>query len=156
MKEKYSFLIVAILLLLICNFQSFGMSDTTFVFTYDDSGNRTERVIDIDLTKSAEIQASSSFSEEDTNEDILIEVELANLDIRIYPNPTKGILKVEIPGIGDIKPTLTVYNMQGKQLINKTVSKQICTINLSGQPAGMYIMKIVNGQESLDWKIIKD
>lgn len=151
MKSKYYFFSVVCFLLLIISVPSFGMcGDTTFVYTYDASGNRTERVID--LTKSAEIAASSS----STNEEQLFEAELANLDIRIYPNPTKGLLKVEIPDIGDIKPTLVIYNLQGKQLVNKTVSNQISTINLSDQPPGMYIMKIVNGEESLDWKIIKD
>ena len=151
MKSKYYFFSVVCFLLLIINIPSFGISsDTTFVFTYDASGNRTERVID--LTKSAEITASSS----SLSEEKLFEAELANLDIRIYPNPTKGVLKVEIPDIGDIQPTLVIYNLQGKQLVHKTVSNQISTINLSDQPAGMYIMKIVYGQESLDWKIIKD
>lgn len=151
MKPKYYFLSVVCFILFVISVPSFGMSgDTTFVFSYDASGNRTERVID--LTKSAEITASSSTA----NEEKLFEAELVNLEIRIYPNPTKGVLKVEIPGIGDIKPTLVVYNLQGKQLVHKTVSNQISTINLSGHPAGMYIMKIVNGQESLDWKIIKD
>lgn len=156
MKKKYYFLAVAFFLLLIGSFNSYGISDTTFVFSYDESGNRTDRVIEIDLTKSAEITASSSLTEEDTNEEQLIEVELANLDIRIYPNPTQGVLKVEIPEIGDINPTLTVFNMQGKQLINKTISNQVSTINLSNQPSGMYLMKLINGQESLEWKIIKD
>ncbi|PIF05497.1 MAG: hypothetical protein CSA36_06215 [Draconibacterium sp.] len=151
MKPKYYFLPVVCFLLFVTGIPSFGMSgDTTFVFTYDASGNRIERVID--LTKSAHIMAGSST----TNEEKLFEAELKDLDIRIYPNPTKGVLKVDIPNIGDIKPTLVVYNLQGKQLVHKTVSNQISTINLSGQPAGMYIMKIVNGQESLNWKIIKD
>ena len=151
MKPKYYFLPAVCFMLFAISIPSFGMSgDTTFVFTYDASGNRTERLID--LSKSARITASSSRA----NEEKLFEAELANLAIRIYPNPTKGVLKVEIPGIGDTKPRLVVYNLQGKQLVHKTVSKQISTINLSGHPAGMYIMKIVNGQESLDWKIIKD
>lgn len=151
MKRKYYFLPVICFLLLIVSVPSFGMSgDTTFVFTYDASGNRTERVID--LTKSAEITASSSAA----NEEKTFEAELSSLDIRIYPNPTKGLLKIEIPDIGDIKPTLVVYNLQGKQIIHKVVSGPTSTINLSNQPSGMYIMKIVNGQESVDWKIIKD
>ena len=151
MKPKYYFFLAVCFMLFVISLPSFGMSgDTTFVFTYDASGNRIERVID--LTKSAQITASSSSA----NEEKLFEAELSNLDIRIYPNPTKDVLKVEIPDIGDIKPTLVVYNLQGKQLVHKTVSNQISTINLSVHPAGMYIMKIVNGQESLDWKIIKD
>ncbi|WP_303924985.1 T9SS type A sorting domain-containing protein [Draconibacterium sediminis] len=151
MKLKYFFLSVVCFMLFVISVPSFGMSgDTTFVFTYDASGNRTERIID--LTKSAEIATSASRA----NEEKLFEAELANLDIRIYPNPTKGVLKVEIPDIDDIKPTLVVYNLQGKQLVYNIVSNQISTINLSGHPAGMYIMKIVNGNESLDWKIIKD
>ena len=150
MKSKYYIILTISLLFLLKISPSYGIGDTTFVFTYDASGNRTERVID--LTKSAEITASSS----SLSEEKLIEAELSSLDIKIYPNPTKGVLKVEIPEIGDIKPTLVVYNLQGKQLVNKTVSNQISTINLSEQPPGMYIMKIVNGAESLDWKIIKD
>ncbi|MDX8339758.1 T9SS type A sorting domain-containing protein [Draconibacterium sp. IB214405] len=150
MKSKYYIILAISLLFLLKISPSYGIGDTTFVFTYDASGNRTERIID--LTKSAEITASSS----SLSEEKLIEAELSSLDIKIYPNPTKGVLKVEIPEIGDIKPTLVVYNLQGKQLVNKTVSNQISTINLSEQPPGMYIMKIVNGAESLDWKIIKD
>ncbi|WP_297100169.1 T9SS type A sorting domain-containing protein [uncultured Draconibacterium sp.] len=150
MKSKYYIILAISLLFLLKISPSYGIGDTTFVFTYDASGNRTERVID--LTKSAEITASSS----SISEEKLIEAELSSLDIKIYPNPTKGVLKVEIPEIGDIKPILVVYNLQGKQLVNKTVSNQISTINLSEQPPGMYIMKIVNGAESLDWKIIKD
>ncbi len=151
MKPKYYFFPVVCILLFVTVIPTFGMSsDTAFVFTYDASGNRIDRVIK--LTKSAHIMASSST----TNEEKLFEAELDNLDIRIYPNPTKGLLKVDIPNIGDIKPTLIVYNLQGKQLVNKTVSNRISTINLSGQTAGMYIMRIVNGQESLEWKIIKD
>ena len=123
---------------------------THYVFTYDTSGNRTSRTID--LSKSAEISASSSIA----NNEKLLEAELANLEIKIYPNPTKGILKIEIPSIGEIKPSLVVYNLSGEQLVHKTVASQISTIDLSGQPAGMYILKIINGQESLDWKIIKD
>lgn len=150
MKSKYYIILAISLLFLLKISPSYGIGDTTFVFTYDASGNRTERVID--LTKSVEITASSS----SLSEEKLIEAELSSLDIKIYPNPTKGVLKVEILEIGDIKPTLVVYNLQGKQLVNRTVSNQISTINLSEQPPGMYIMKIVNGAESLDWKIIKD
>ena len=98
------------------------------------------------------IQASTS---ENTNKDF-IESELANLDIKIYPNPTKGILEVEIPNIGETKPMLIIFNSQGKQILIHPISNQTSTVNLSDQPPGTYILKLILDQESLNWKIIKD
>lgn len=150
MKTKYLFFLIAIVALLLKISPAYSLGDTTYVYTYDASGNRTERVID--LTKSAQIQGNSSSTEKEQ----MIEEGLAEFNIKIYPNPTKGALKIEIPGLGNEYARLAIYNNQGKLIIDKKVSKFVNEVNLSRYPSGMYILKILIGQNSSEWKIIKD
>lgn len=67
----------------------------------------------------------------------------------VYPNPTSG--KVTIDSPSEIS-SVTVYNQLG-QLLSSTANKQV---NLSGQPAGIYIIRIdfTDGQTATS-KIIK-
>ena len=149
MKAKYLLYVIAILILLLKITPAYSLGDTTYVYSYDASGNRTDRIID--LTKSGKIPNGSSISSEDFFDD-----KIADFNIKIYPNPTKGILKVEIPGLGDQNARLAIYNLQGKQIVNNKVFNNLSTVNLSNYPPGMYILKILIGQKSSEWKIIKD
>ncbi|MCD6354668.1 MAG: T9SS type A sorting domain-containing protein [Prolixibacteraceae bacterium] len=150
MKTKYLFFLTAIFVLFLKIASAHSFADTTYVYSYDNSGNRNERVIN--LNKSAHIQNSSSSNEKEQ----IIEEKLSDLNIRIYPNPTQGALKIEIPELGDENARLVIYNNQGKLIIDKKVSKLVTGINLSKYPSGMYILKILIGQNSSEWKIIKD
>lgn len=156
MKTKYLLLLLAIFVLSLNTSSAFSNrmkeiipGDTTYVFTYDDSGNRTERVID--LTKSGKIPTGSSLSSEDFFND-----EIADFNIKIYPNPTKGRLKIEIPDLQDNNARLMVFNNQGQLIKEINVNSNFSEINLSSHPSGMYILKILIGQNSSEWKIIKD
>jgi hypothetical protein len=123
----------------------YAVTDSTYVYTYDSSGNRTERVIN--FNKSARIDSNLS----------TITEELGELSIKIYPNPTKGILKVELTGNNNEEDTrLIIYNANGSQIINKQIPNNLEMVNLSGFPTGIYILKIVVGQNISEWKILKD
>jgi len=140
---------MAVILLLYGMPASATSCDTTFIFSYDNSGNRIERIID--LSKSAQIQNGSLYSEEKKIMD-----ELGGHEIKIYPNPTKGALKIEIPGLEGTNARLVVFNNQGKQVIDKKTSGMVTHLNLSRYPSGMYILKILVGREASEWKILKD
>lgn len=150
MKFVYLFFLLAIFVLLSTAGYAHMPGDTTFVYSYDNSGNRTERVID--LTKSAQVayEASSSVEQQE------ISAELEDLDVKIYPNPTKGMLKVKVSGADAYTASLAIYNPQGKLIIEQVINKSINQVNLSNQPPGLYILKIIVGQNVSDWKIIKD
>ncbi|MGX9985482.1 T9SS type A sorting domain-containing protein [Soonwooa purpurea] len=64
----------------------------------------------------------------------------------IYPNPSKGIFKTNIPE-NEIK-SIEVYNLAG-QLVSKS-------LNLSQLNNGQYIVKINTAKESISQKIIKN
>jgi len=157
MKTKYCIILFSVILVLLTktSFASdidltfYIIGDTTYIFSYDDSGNRTKR--EIVLTKSGTILQGTSSE----NEDLILD-KIADHEIRIFPNPTKGVLKVEIPELPEDKSNLYVYNLQGSMLINKTVTKHIHNIDLHKYPSGMYILKIVLGTEVSEWKILKD
>lgn len=148
MKTKYLFVLVTIILLFLKTSPNYA-GDTTYVYTYDASGNRTERVID--LTKSAQIVNNLS-SEKDEE----ITEELTNFNLKIYPNPTKGILKIELIGNKEEKVRIIVYNSNGIQILNKRIPNKGSTLNLSKYAAGMYILKVLAGQNTTEWKILKE
>jgi hypothetical protein len=60
-------------------------------------------------------------------------------EIKLFPNPTTGSVKIELP---EGKATeITVYDSEGKAIFtfntNKNTGKNL-DINLSGEPSGVY------------------
>lgn len=116
-------------------------------FSYDSTGNRVKREI--------LIEKQSAPSRDISNPEYFSEM-LAEKEIRIYPNPTEGLLKIEIKGYEDSDEcSLSIFNMSGQQLQNMDVRNPLTEIDITSQSNGMYIFLIVlNGEES-SWKIIK-
>jgi len=83
---------------------------------------------------------------------------LADFKITIYPNPTKGLLRVDITGVEIPKDArIYIYNVQGaivRQLTGISVSNEL---DISAQPAGSYIIKILLNKDNIStWTIIKN
>jgi len=73
-------------------------------------------------------------------------------DIKIYPNPSKGLFTVQ----GDDLQFIEIVNING-QIINKSLIKdKQFNIDLSKQPKGVYLVKIVTGSGIVTRKIILD
>ena len=128
-------------------------------FTYDASGNRTVRKeITLRSATAKEIpDEEEAFDKEETDEvsQIFTGI-LAQSTIHIYPNPTKGLLRVEITGDRENNPvSLQLYDMSGKVLIQESNIVSSTTIDLSNQPAGIYILRLTAEKEKNEWKIIK-
>jgi hypothetical protein len=59
----------------------------------------------------------------------------------IYPNPTKG--KVTIVGLpANVKSTIEVFTIEGKLIISRSCFSDTCTIDMSHQSAGNYLVKV--------------
>ena len=67
----------------------------------------------------------------------------------IYPNPTKGIITVEMDAVIE-KSELILYNLQGETIFSDILvnsnKKLIKQINLSTYPKGIYFVKIQNNK----------
>jgi hypothetical protein len=71
--------------------------------------------------------------------------------LRIYPNPTTGLLDIDFPGMDDLTE-IKVYDVVGQL---KMDVKNVRQIDISDFSAGVYILVIKNNKESWMNKITK-
>jgi hypothetical protein len=120
------------------------------VYAYDDAGNRISRQPKIVIQSSSNQLRSAADTE--TFEEILSE-----LKISIYPNPTHGVLKIDISG-GEIPENAQIYlyTITGRLIGEWENLSTSNIIDISSQSTGNYLMKIVLDDDHIsDWKIIK-
>jgi len=130
---------------------SFLAESQTISFEYDKCGNRKGRVIV--LQKSMEQNAIDSI-------EVKEDKTFSGLIVKIYPNPTDGILQVEILSnreYSEDDPVLQLflYNMTGIAVEHQVASYGISTFDLSKQPTGVYILVFSYNNNLSRWKIIK-
>lgn len=71
-------------------------------------------------------------------------------DLGFYPNPvTNG--KIFITSKTALQKEVTIYNVLGKAVLQQTTSKEV---NISTLPAGVYIVKLKEGEATLTRKLI--
>ncbi|MFH2142337.1 MAG: T9SS type A sorting domain-containing protein [Bacteroidota bacterium] len=70
-----------------------------------------------------------------------------NSEVWIYPNPTSGIVIIETEGIEKTE----VIDLQGKQIYVGNEKE----IDLSQEPEGVYIIKVITGKQTVIRKLIK-
>jgi hypothetical protein len=78
-----------------------------------------------------------------------------NLDILIYPNPSKGVLSIVANEMVYGNTNLKLMNSQGKVLVNKNVIFQKSTeLNLTSLENGIYFLELKNGNSKITKKLI--
>jgi len=75
--------------------------------------------------------------------------------LNLYPNPTKGIVSVALSGNEGQQGTIRIYNSQGMLIRNmdQLYLPDILTIDLSGEPKGIYYMQLTGTDRSRTGKI---
>ncbi len=116
-------------------------------FLYDASGNRVERVID--MNKSAQSEPG------DSSENNYIREMIGNGEITIYPNPTRGILTIEMAETGIEGSLISLHDLNGKLILQQPVTITVNEVDLTGVPSGIYFLTILMGNDKGEWKIIK-
>jgi len=117
-------------------------------YSYDASGNRIKREI---IMQPSKAKQQTFETERQVFSDMLQEH-----DVKIYPNPTDGILKVRISGIKNTdKCSLAIYTMRGDRVMLDERQQYNFDVNISNQPAGTYLLRITINNQSTTWKIIK-
>ena len=120
----------------------------TIAYRYDAAGNRISRTVVL-----SSISAPAPLEEKQPA--VYTEV-FADILLKIYPNPTDGLLKVEISNLPENETAqIWLYAMSGQLITSLNNISTAVDINISGQPAGVYVMRIVAGKFRTEWKIIK-
>ncbi|MFT5999230.1 MAG: hypothetical protein ACI81P_001687 [Neolewinella sp.] len=75
----------------------------------------------------------------------------------IYPTPTHGVLNIELPAQHGDQMTVSLVDMMGRKVKRIEPSggfDQLVSIDLSGLPAGVYIIMIENNTDRYSRKVI--
>lgn len=127
-------------------------AQTSYGFTYDASGNRLTRAVI--LLKSATIPTDSISAKEIKTP---LDDQIGLQKTRIYPNPTKGLLRIDLPELTEHEAIIRLHDSNGRLIIQQTGVESNNELNLSAYPSGMYIMSIQIGKDNRkEWKIIKE
>ena len=77
--------------------------------------------------------------------------ELSGNSVSVFPNPVKDVMTVQ--AAGNIKE-IRVYNATGQLVINSTVNAKTITVNTSGLTTGIYNMKAILDNGTINKKIV--
>ena len=114
-------------------------------FGYDSAGNRITREIVLQQKSVPERIDTPMFHEI-----------LSEHTVKIYPNPTDGLLTVEISSVQNVDTwDISVYDISGQIVMKTTVASTIANVDLRNNANGIYLMHIVINGENTTWKIIK-
>jgi hypothetical protein len=72
--------------------------------------------------------------------------------LRLYPNPSPGIFKVEMPGSDRVPGAISIFDVSGKRM---KVYYNVCTLDLTGFSAGVYYYEIMSGSNKYRGKLLK-
>ena len=118
-------------------------------YTYDAAGNRIKREI-VMIRNGAPTRSAQEGPKEVYSE------MLSKKQVRIYPTPTPGMLRVEVQNLGDEENcTMRIFNSAGAQITPTHTTSASASLDISGQPNGIYFLRIDIGKEESTWKIIK-
>ncbi len=80
-----------------------------------------------------------------------------SLGMRVYPNPSQGMVQVELLDQRNGAPTtIRVYDGTGRIVLLRTGrSEKKFELNLNDQPAGIYQLEVINGERRALRKIVK-
>jgi len=144
-KLKTTLVFIGLVFIIQTNFSQNKVS-----YTYDAAGNRTSRTIVMSSAKSPMQPDKAQGAPA-----VLLET-LANLQISVYPNPTHGLIKIDIQNLPDGETAkVNLYNLHGHLVVSKHNVKSSVEINISGKHNGIYFLKIVVGKQQSEWKIVK-
>ena len=131
---------------LVLLFAIFQLSAQTYkvVYEYDHAGNRVSRVVISINTRAKSVDDEIS----------PLEQELMQCKIRVFPNPTKGFLNMEISsGEENCCYDFTLYSSSGQKLLNeKQIGNGNVSLDLSTYSTGIYILILKYGEEVVQYK----
>jgi len=150
MKQTLIYLILAIPL--------FCMAQTNLprYYDYDAAGNRVLRTtIPMNLAPLAPQDSVGAHSLENSEIEFFVET-IAQVEIKIYPNPTTEKVTLEISRWEELQSGIfKLYSLSGQLLQEHPIHSATTAISLADLPKGAYFLKVHINSSTENWKIIK-
>jgi hypothetical protein len=119
----------------------------TIRYDYDGAGNRLTRYIVMSPNRVAKSASIDEFLSDS----------LSERNIRIYPNPTQGLLRIRIDQLSEEDIcSIRLFSLSGQQILVMPLQTTETELNISDQSNGIYILQILLNGEASSWKIIKE
>lgn len=116
---------------------------TTWVYSYDNAGNRTQRVVN---TGSKARQRSTATPNNLLNDEKIF----ATIDAN------RNNIKVEILSLkGSDEAEAAIYDLTGIQILSRRIESEITTLNLGKLRKGTYILSVILNGETKSCKFNK-
>ncbi len=135
------------------NFISDDNWKTTVDYTYLIDGNRNR----LESIRKSIANGVLDFSRKVTyfysQHEVISSVQSIDPKLKIYPNPTYSVLNLE--NINGYEKA-TIYDINGKLLVQKVISNDVEKIDLSNLTNGIYFLRLVNKNTDIVTKIIKN
>jgi hypothetical protein len=116
----------------------------TYEFTYDNAGNRVSRSV---------IQLSSKSGGDESPKPIT-EVMGNGVTMELFPNPTKGSIRFQTSEHCSIDGYV-LTDVAGRVIAKSSCEGASLVIDFFGQPAGIYLLKILIDKKPYLYKVIK-
>lgn len=75
--------------------------------------------------------------------------------VAIYPNPTDGLVTLQLKNTKNESATIEVVNIVGEVVYSLTKNLSSVSIDLSSQPNGIYLLKVTTNEQQTVEKLIK-
>ena len=75
------------------------------------------------------------------------------ITFNIYPNPNSGQFTIELENVAT-NSSIEIYDGLGKKIVSKVMATNKTEIDISMQPKGIYLVKVVNGNTVVTNKIV--
>jgi hypothetical protein len=133
------------------------------LFKYDDAGNRILRKDTTITVSEKSAQDTTSKSTEEIEEELAeqeknFEFEkLGEANVKVYPNPVKTSLMVRFQNMNSTEGIqMQLYNTSGNLLQTQEPGSSYTELNMQAFSPGVYILRIIQNGEKLEYKIIKE
>lgn len=74
--------------------------------------------------------------------------------LSIYPNPTKGLLNINLNTLLEGETVYSIYDIQGRKIMQKFSNNTNETLNIEKFAKGVYMLSIENGNNKITKKIV--
>jgi hypothetical protein len=116
-------------------------------YSYDDAGNRVKRE-KIAFAISANMDAQ-------LKTDTVVE-QIADKNIRIYPNPVNETLNIFVEEYEGEVGILYLFSLNGRLIATKKITESNTKINFINQAPGSYIVKIMINNKTKEYTVVKN
>lgn len=85
------------------------------------------------------------------------EIPIPGLDVRVFPNPAKDFLMIEIVQAGNDHFQYGLFDMKGTKMVIKKMKSNQEEVDMSHYVSGTYLLKVLNsdGKHLKSYKIFK-